>query len=509
MKCWVWVALGCFTLTSCAEEPMQLEEIQSAATTPLTTTLGAIRWDGWTPGEGAGGGPGYNGIWDQWAHHWMYDKLPFYSYPNPSGTPPEYLAYNVGVGVPNQQAKIDAELLYAKNAGISYFAYLKYEDNSSLAKARELHDQSIYKNDVKIAWINWDKDSASGLIASCDAFTKPNYMKVLNNRPLVYSKDCTPADIGPGGVSSLRYWCSFRGINPYVVILSSSQAGAESCAATQDYDAISVYAQDSPSQNQPYADYAASIVSNWNSFAATGRKIIPWVSAGWDPRPRIFGMPVNYVYPYYTNPINGTQYFTPASGYVQRPEPWQISSEVFSAFHYNKNWPNVAEANTALVYAWNEFTEGGWLCPTTFGGVINTSRVDKLRLLTRNYLDNVAQNGSSGASSFWPSYPAANAFDGNNSVWQCNTANNCALWVFFPGGTKLINKIAISEAYARVTGFTVYYRSGTNWLPLITGTTIGEQKYLTTASVNTNAIMLSMQSSQNPIIRELQAFGIP
>jgi hypothetical protein len=378
-----------------------------------------------------------------------------------------------------------------------------------------LHDSSAYKNDVKVAWIDWDRTTWAGVLASCDAFAKPNYMKVLGNRPLVFSYGCGTDDIGPWRVAGLRRACREKGYaNPYVVIMHYSKEAADTCATTEGYDAVSSYAQPAPSQNQPYSEYADKIVSDWtdyshyhppNSNSTTDKKVVPWVSAGWDPRPRVLGLDFGSIV--YTYPYGGMYGSQPA--YVQRPQPWQISSEVFSAFHFNRNWPNIAEANTAIVYAWNEFTEGGWLCPTTFGGAIDTSRVDKLHLLTQNYLENVAQGGTSGASSSWPGYPATNAFDGNQSVWQCNTATNCALWVFFAGGTKLVNKIAISEAYRRVTGFTVYYRSGTNWLPLTSGTNIGDQKYLTTSTVNTNGIMLYMQSTHSPIIRELQAFGIP
>ena len=39
----------------------------------------------------------------------------------------------------------------------------------------------------------------------------------------------------------------------------------------------------------------------------------------------------------------------------------------------------ICEANTVILYAWNEFDEGGWLCPTYMDGEkINTDRINAL-----------------------------------------------------------------------------------------------------------------------------------
>ncbi len=38
--------------------------------------------------------------------------------------------------------------------------------------------------------------------------------------------------------------------------------------------------------------------------------------------------------------------------------------------------PPGCRGNAVIIYAWNEFDEGGWLCPTLYGG---TERLDAIR----------------------------------------------------------------------------------------------------------------------------------
>jgi hypothetical protein len=48
---------------------------------------------------------------------------------------------------------------------------------------------------------------------------------------------------------------------------------------------------------------------------------------------------------------------------VQQATPTQIANHIVDAKNWNAANPTVATANTVIVYAWNEFDEGGWLCP--------------------------------------------------------------------------------------------------------------------------------------------------
>lgn len=45
-------------------------------------------------------------------------------------------------------------------------------------------------------------------------------------------------------------------------------------------------------------------------------------------------------------------------------QPYQISNNLTYTLNWIATYPETAEANTMLIYAWNEFSEGGWICPT-------------------------------------------------------------------------------------------------------------------------------------------------
>jgi hypothetical protein len=46
------------------------------------------------------------------------------------------------------------------------------------------------------------------------------------------------------------------------------------------------------------------------------------------------------------------------------PAPGELAAHVRGAFDYVATHPEKCEANTVIMYAWNEHSEGGFLCPT-------------------------------------------------------------------------------------------------------------------------------------------------
>lgn len=69
-----------------------------------------------------------------------------------------------------------------------------------------------------------------------------------------------------------------------------------------------------------------------------------------------------------------------ANAWVQMPSATQLANYVQEAVQWVQQNPTVAEANTVLIYAWNEHDEGGWLSPTLskYGG---TERIDAMHSL--------------------------------------------------------------------------------------------------------------------------------
>jgi hypothetical protein len=86
------------------------------------------------------------------------------------------------------------------------------------------------------------------------------------------------------------------------------------------------------------------------------------VTTGWDPRPRV------------EHPVSWTT--VAADAWAQPATPAEIAAHLGRALAWTGQYPAAADAQTVLIYAWNEFDEGGWLCPTLRDG---TARLDAIR----------------------------------------------------------------------------------------------------------------------------------
>ncbi len=69
----------------------------------------------------------------------------------------------------------------------------------------------------------------------------------------------------------------------------------------------------------------------------------------------------------------------PAALWYQEPKPDEIGKLLTNAFEYIKANPAKCEANSVLIYAWNEHSEGGFLCPI-IGKALNPKKPDCTRL---------------------------------------------------------------------------------------------------------------------------------
>ena len=91
----------------------------------------------------------------------------------------------------------------------------------------------------------------------------------------------------------------------------------------------------------------------WEGYKATGRKVVPWVTTGHNTKPRI------------DNPVSWTT--VSSDGWVSDGTPGQIADNLSNALRWTMMNKSAAEANTVLMYAWNEFDEGGMDMSHTWG----------------------------------------------------------------------------------------------------------------------------------------------
>lgn len=266
------------------------------------------------------------------------------------------------------QEIMDQEIAYAKYAGLDYWAFCWYPPHSGLDTARILYLASSHKSDINWCVIlgtnPFDYNSDARWLVQ--RFKEDNYQKVLNGRPLVYifpDRETTPDQI-----NLLRKLCRSESVpEPYITIMESSAKNAAAKADSFHADAVSSYNSWTGKNGEPYSPVIPRADSaGWENHKATGRKVIPWITLGHNTKPRI------------DHPVSWMKIAT--DEWVSDGSPREIAENLCNALQWVNNNKSVAEPNTILMYAWNEFDEGGWLCPTLGN---NTERLDAIEKVLR------------------------------------------------------------------------------------------------------------------------------
>ncbi|MCL1922093.1 MAG: hypothetical protein FWG50_13655 [Kiritimatiellaeota bacterium] len=315
--------------------------------------VGAIRWDCW--GYEGAGTP--TAMWTSKTlspgkYHY---RLPWYA--SVTG------ADAVRIPIYTREI-IDREIAYAREAGIDYWAFVMYE-SGDLKLARDLYLSSDRKGDVKWAAIlGASSYSLSNYPWLVSQFKEANYEKVLDGRPLVFvrAQDLTDAERRQI-TGTLRGEASRQGIPvPYIAVMDSD---AETMARMQG-DALTSYAGYATG-GESFKAFAGKIVSHWNRWAASGAQVVPIVSTGWSPKPRL------------DNPVPWYQGYA-ADGWAEDPTAQEVAEHLKEALDWSKNNPKSSTPNVILIYAWNENDEGGWLIPTLGAdGKPDTSRLNAVK----------------------------------------------------------------------------------------------------------------------------------
>ena len=195
----------------------------------------------------------------------------------------------------------------------------------------------------------------------------PGYQTVLEGRPLVYA-------FTGGGFPFDRFRefleaAKKRGLHPYCVYMGWHPAGDFRKVKDKGFDAVSAYAKGG--RMADFAGLAHAVETNdWEAAAKAGIPYIPLVTTGWDKRPR------------QDNPVSwekGHAYHTQRV-FPSRARPQEIANHLRDAIAFVKTHPEICKANALILYAWNEYDEGGWLAPTrNADGTPDTGRLDAVR----------------------------------------------------------------------------------------------------------------------------------
>lgn len=346
-------------------------------------TVGAIRWDGWIGDRGVAGKTVQETLGPA---KWHY-RLPFFA---------KIVGDNKVEIDGSSQAVVDREIEYAAAAGLDYWAFVTYSPDDPLSLALDRYLNSPIRSKIRFC-----------LIAECErwcnpAFVdrvvrlmqEPGYQTVLDRRPMLYFGFIEEEKLGRfGGIEGLRksldaFRARIAGLGlgrPYIVVMDFDARLGRKCSEALGCDAISSYATGWGNGRIPYARWAGNTEAFWEQCRATGSQVVPIVMTGWDPRPRV-EKPIPWGNPYTTHDgqVNYSQPATPAeiADHLRKALDWLHTNRLSAA------------AQTAIIYAWNEFDEGGWLAPTLAEGTARLDAIGKVLRPSRSTSTNAAPPGT-------------------------------------------------------------------------------------------------------------------
>jgi len=324
-----------------------------AQTAPVA--VGAIRWDAWyAPGSVPTEAMVRSLSPAPWRH-----RAPFFAEVPADGAPIRFPAPG--------QAVMDRQIALAAEAGLDYWAFLAYPRGSSMSEGFRLYRASAQRARVKFCFITelvrWGRaDAPSDILAAHPSLlADPDYQTVMDGRPLYFLAFLSDAMIVEnwGGIEGLRAAIdAFRARaraagarDPYIVIMTPVPDQARRWVRLLGADAVSAYALQTDARAAPYARLAEHAERAWVAQAALGIPVIPTAMSGWDRRPRV------------QHPVPWEAWQRAGEGMDQHyaaPRPAELAAHLRHAIAFAaRQAPRVA-----LIYAWNENDEGGWLLPT-------------------------------------------------------------------------------------------------------------------------------------------------
>ena len=329
---------------------------------PEHIVVGAIRWDAWTGGEVTAQvertlGP------RQYQH-----RLPWFA---------KVTGDDTATIDGSPQSVMDREIAWAAAAGLDYWAFLIYPEDSSMSVALGQYLRSTQRQQLRFcvilhgtlgvddkAWPR-ERDRLVGLMRH------ERYQTVLAGRPLVY---CFNERLPPERFQELRA-ARQAGLNPYFVWMGWRLATDYQAVSPNGFDAVSAYAIASADQWGEFRQLCAAAEARyWQEPAAAGVPIVPLVTSGWDKRPRK-EHPVSW---------EKDHSYHRETTFPAMATPAEIGAHLGRALEFVRANPKTCPSRAVIIYAWNEYDEGGWLAPTRRSdGSPDTARLDAVAPLLR------------------------------------------------------------------------------------------------------------------------------
>ena len=284
------------------------------------------------------------------------------------------------------QEEFDRELTYAIGAGIDYFAYTWYTDEKipedrivghdpgncadsmvwELGWARHLHMSSPLRDKIGLCAILvcMHVYLESDFAKLAEAMKQPYYEKI-DGRPLI----CLFGGYRMDYIERLRRFPADYGCaDPFIVFFNNGGPAADDYSAA---DAVSAYAC-SCTQTTDYADLIARNIADNEGRKKYGVRILPHFTMGWNPMPRV------------DNPVPWTRY--PRTDYPHPADAADTEAGSRALAEWILANRDGIVPGHILTFAWNEFEEGGYICPTRGpAGEVCTSHLDSFAKAVRSW----------------------------------------------------------------------------------------------------------------------------
>lgn len=319
--------------------------------------IGVINWDSALPDDTYFGYHAANSL----GNERFSDRVPYYA---------ERIDKNK-ISFNNRKAEdYDKELSYAIDAGIDYFAYVWYPKEGSLnhkcngendcshrvyelRNAADLYLKSKLKDKIGFcAILSLHPFTDNDLSEVAELMKEPFYERI-DGRPIVYIFGGCRNSF----VLHFKEICKEKGIaEPYAIALAENITGEE-------IDALCAYATCTKDVTR-YCDHIKDVLDG-NDKRSQNYNSLPFFSLGWNPSPRI-ERPVPWI------AYKDVDYATPPTA-EEIVKAGKLLCENIKK-NRKENTPN-----HILTFAWNEFEEGGWLCPTKSDLGADSSRIKAFR----------------------------------------------------------------------------------------------------------------------------------
>lgn len=324
-------------------------------------TVGAIRWDAWSGGEVTAA------VERSLSPEKYHGRLPWFAVLDDAGKA------HINGSAPGI---MECEIEYAAAAGLDYWAFLLYPKGNEMSEGLKQYLASpertkigfcvILHNTIGLAEEEWLKERARFV----QLLQEPGYVKVAGGRPLVYAfGDSFDNNFPTDRFTGLQEELKKVGLDPYFVYMGWKPVDDFAKKAPLGFEAVSAYAYASD-----VSTFAAltELVERDYWLAAIDNKIplVPFVTTGWDKWPRK------------DNPVfweSLANSYHQQNVFPSRATPDEIANHLRRALDIVREHPKLCPANTVIMYAWNEYDEGGWIAPTrTPTGNPNVDRIEAI-----------------------------------------------------------------------------------------------------------------------------------